>query len=510
MKHNLGKCYTLCTFAKKIHRIVVEVCIRRGVPLVNISGNASRGVKESIFRIRSGLEACGWKFPLANITIHLSPQNIPKQGNQYDLPVAIAILKAMGELGNSGFCEETLFLGELDLEGNVLPLPNLFQFLDPESLSKSLVFLPLGNRNEASFLGLKNLRYLENLSQIASGKWIESDSIDPPLILKTKDPFTDSFPGDFNLYPEQKPAFQALETALAGRHHILITGSSGCGKTMLAELCQFLQSPPPKEEWLEIAKYNYTSGTPYSIRPFRNPHHSITANSLIGGGNHLEPGEMSKAHKGILYLDELGEIQSSVIQNLREPLERKFYSLTRNNKQAFLDADFQLVATSNLCPCGQLTSTENVCVCKKEKIRSYLIKIAGPVLDRIPIVVEMTKFSNVSSPTERVLLQESKERIREVIQIQIERNKYLTEGKISYNSEIREGMWNCMGWKDEEIKFWNFFTVHNKLSIRERNHILGVSRTLADLKKLETVSQDDLYTALSMRQGYSTILKVTV
>lgn len=504
-----GKSVTLCFHGNKVHEINIQTVAKKGIPQFHILGNAGREIRESIPKLKVAIEQCGCKFPMVHFTIHLSPQQIPKQGNQFDLPIAISLMQTLGFLEVNEYFSNAILLGELDLDGNVLPIYNLLE-LKPETLDESRPWIvPRENLLEAELLNHKNLYFIQKLIDIYAifKKKENFHSHSSYLLNQERKPLSRE---SIHLYSNQILAYHALEIALAGRHHILITGLPGVGKTMLGELAEELQSLPIPSEYSDICKYHsYEGAKLLSIeRPYRSPHHSITKASLLGGGSNVEIGEITKAHKGILFLDELGEIPSKIIQQLREPLEKKQYQLTRYNHSVYLDADFQFIATSNLCPCGYINSQENSCVCKKEHIREYLSKLSGPILDRIPIVIEIKKDNNFNDGYIKISLNESRKKINQVIQKQVIRNMNLSNQKILYNSSITEGMWDILNWKKEDIQKWEEICIQYQFSIREKNHTLSVARTIADLQLMDKVDFTQIYEAISLREDVKNIQKL--
>lgn len=361
--------------------------------------------------------------------------------------------------------------------------------------------------------GIESLGQLKNLNDVMtilpseknSHRWEIANNLfsETNLEIKTKNDF-------IHLYSGQILGFESLVFGLMGNHHILFTGSPGSGKTMLAEISNQIQSLPNQEEWKEIYSIyqNHEGIDPFQPhRPFRMPHHSITANGLLGGGINLQYGELSLAHRGILVLDEFGEIKSNLIQNLREPMEKGRISIHRNSQWAEFPALFLLIAITNLCPCGNFSSGELMCICRKEQIRSYLSKISGPILERLDIIVEIHKNQLTNINTKTFNLTEIKSKIQTVRQLQWERYKGTN---IMNNSEIPSNLiFHYLEWNETDCKNWDNNPDYNFYSFREKEKILKLARTIADSQFKSKVEQDDVSIALGFREGSKTIRNIS-
>jgi magnesium chelatase family protein len=509
MKGKSSKLKSICRYENTSLIVDVEIYIRRGIPGFQISGMPSRNIRDSRERIRACLEESGFIFPMSNITINLRPSEIPKKGSHFDLAIAIGILKATNQIHNDWIDQNVIALGELSLNGKINRVSNFSDLLSLHFDRDAKFILPQENLSEAIYFLNRNTVFMEYLSDI---RQVSKQNSNNEIFLQKAKSIDSSIKKNdiklpfLELYSGQELAWEALVIALSGRHHILFTGTPGSGKTMFGELASQIQSAPSPNEWKEILGLNSTQQLDINIpiRPYRAPHHSITGAGLIGGGSGLEMGEISKAHLGILFLDEISEMQNKILQNLREPLEKGHISLSRSSRFYSFPAQFQLIATSNLCPCGQYSNLSNQCICKKEQVRSYLGKLAGPILDRIDLIVEINSEQNNQSG-KKIDLTHVKEKIQKTINLQRLRNYKLTQGKIVYNSEIQEGMYFLMNWNDKDILNWNLFTREYNLGIREREKILGIARTIADLENETTVSRLNLLSALALRDGSKSI-----
>ncbi|WCL47931.1 YifB family Mg chelatase-like AAA ATPase [Leptospira sp. GIMC2001] len=496
----------------------VEIYLRRGIPGYQVIGLPTTTMRESRDRVRAAIENSGFEFPLQNITINLSPTGIPKKGSHFDLSFAVGILLASNQISLEISEHPLLLLGELGLDGSIKPIQDASRLLACNlSDELSTIVLPTENLEQCRIFWKGKVKPIESLSQInlddsalnsqlanpkfESVKSVKSNPINQNMNLESL--------GFIDLYAGQRFAFEALEIALAGNHHMLMIGSPGSGKSMLGEIASSLQSVPNLAEWKEIAAIQsqefYGSGNQW-MRPFRNPHHSITMSSLIGGGSTLERGEISLAHNGILFLDEIGEMKSSILQNLREPLEKGNITLNRNTKWSSLPCRFQLIAASNLCPCGEFSIAEGSCGCRKDQIRGYLSKLTGPLLDRIDIISEVYAPSKYPGNSIRIDLNEVRSRIQNVRCIQWKRyqnSNIRSNASMTYNEAIEQTRWD-----KHAIIAWENFASKEAMSIREREKILGLARTIADLKCNDLVTEADICLACSLRDGSKNIKKL--
>jgi magnesium chelatase family protein len=518
MKGKYALVHTIANIANKILPIRVEVYLRRGIPGFQVVGLPSRNIRESKDRIRAAIESSGYEYPFQNITINLSPSSKKKDGSQFDLTIAVGILIASQQLDLSEY--ENLFLiGELALNGDILPVSNISELITFQLPTESTLLIPKINYHEMKALGKSsNLIGIDKLSEINNKKEIEDNSKSKIYFIESEFPTENNFSTINNsikndtlyLYDGQRLAFEAMVYALMGHHHILITGIPGSGKTMMAEIANIIQSKPNPVEWNEIYNIHqqFQAMNPnFPYRPYRIPHHSITANGLLGGGSKLQLGEISLAHKGILVLDEFGEIKSSILQNLREPMESGIIKLHRNSQWAEFPSRFQLIALSNLCPCGNFNSGKSQCICKKDQIRTYLSKISGPILERFDIIAELHKSLVINSNNivseMKISLSNIQEKIQNVRLIQWERFK---DKKIHSNSEIPSSqIFEYLNWDNADIDKYNKQFKYLEFSFREKLKVLRLARTIADSKIKEKVTEDDLIIAIGLREGSKTI-----
>lgn len=482
--------------------IQVEADISDGLPVFEMVGFLSSEVKEAKERVRTALKNSGYRLPAKRITINLSPANIRKSGTGFDLAIAVAILAALGIVVEERL-RNTLVVGELSLNGEIQPINGIFpMIMEAKKRGRVKCILPAKNQKEAEMISGIEILGMQDLNEVIT--FLNEGIYQKKEPICAKKVQNQSFQLDFAEINGQKVLKRACETAVSGMHNLLMIGPPGAGKTMVASRIPTIQPPMSEEEKMELFKIYSVCGMLreeekwLENRPFRNPHHTITMQGLAGGGIHPRPGEISLAHKGVLFLDELPEFQKSTLEILRQPMEDKVVNLVRTQGNYTYPSDFMLVAAMNPCSCGYFPNRQK-CRCAQSSIERYLNRISQPLLDRIDICVEAEQitYEELSDAREN----ESSEQIRERVKETLERQKYRFQNDaISFNSQIPSSKVKQYCKVEEGLEDYLRESFQKlELTARSYHKILKVARTLADMDAKERIGKKHLEEAFCYR-----------
>lgn len=486
--------------------VTIEVNSSRGIKFFLV-GLPDSAVKESHERIMSALQVNGFRFPSRQIVVNMAPADIRKEGSAYDLPLAIGILASAGEVSDEKL-SQYLIMGELSLDGSLQPIKGALPIaISARAQGYEGFILPKQNAREAAVVNNLNVYGVENIKEVI--EFFNGERELEPTIVNTREEFyqhQSNFPFDFADVKGQENVKRALEVAAAGGHNVIMIGAPGSGKSMMAKRLPSILPPLSLGESLETTKIHSVAGklskndSLIATRPFRSPHHTISQVAMVGGGSNPQPGEISLAHNGLLFLDELPEFNRNVLEVLRQPLEDRHISISRAKYSLDYPASFMLVASMNPCPCGYYNHPTKACVCNPGQVHRYLNRISGPLLDRIDIQIEI-----VPVPFEKMAEQQSiessatiRERVIKARKIQEER--FSRHPGIYCNAQMESKLLHQYATPDEQgLNLLRTAMTRLNLSARAYDRILKVARTIADLEASASIKPHHLAEAISYR-----------